>query len=100
MARLSDETLEYLPLYPWPSNIRPLANEVRRIIALAEPDTIVAPSLLSPEILSTEAHAAPCQAPALVSLLESLRADRPREESRLQRITAKVPECAEVGLRK
>ena len=47
---LSDETLEYLLLYSWPGNIRQLANEVRRIIALAEPDAIVTPSLLSPEI--------------------------------------------------
>ncbi len=47
---LSDETLEYLLLYGWPGNIRQLANEVRRIIALAEPDAIVTPTLLSPEI--------------------------------------------------
>ncbi len=47
---LSDETLEYLLLYSWPGNIRQLANEVRRIIALAAPDAIVTPSLLSPEI--------------------------------------------------
>ena len=40
---LSDETLEYLLLYAWPGNIRQLANEVRRIIALAEPDAIVTP---------------------------------------------------------
>ena len=50
---LSDETLEYLLLYSWPGNIRQLANEVRRIIALAEPDAIVTPSLLSPEILAS-----------------------------------------------
>jgi DNA-binding NtrC family response regulator len=47
---LSDETLEYLLLYSWPGNIRQLANEVRRIIALAAPDAIVTPALLSPEI--------------------------------------------------
>ena len=52
MATLSDEALEYLLLYSWPGNIRQLANEVRRIIALAEPDAIVTPSLLSPEILA------------------------------------------------
>ena len=47
---LSDETLEYLLLYAWPGNIRQLANEVRRMIAIAEPDAIVTPALLSPEI--------------------------------------------------
>jgi DNA-binding NtrC family response regulator len=47
---LSDETLEYLLLYPWPGNIRQLANEVRRMVAMAEPDSTLTPSLLSPEI--------------------------------------------------
>ena len=47
---LSDETLEYLLLYSWPGNIRQLANEVRRMIALAEPDSTLTPALLSPEI--------------------------------------------------
>jgi DNA-binding NtrC family response regulator len=47
---LSDETLEYLLLYSWPGNIRQLANEVRRIVALAEPESTVTPALLSPEI--------------------------------------------------
>ena len=47
---LDDETLEYLLLYGWPGNIRQLANEVRRMMALAEPDAMVTPALLSPEI--------------------------------------------------
>jgi DNA-binding NtrC family response regulator len=47
---LSDETLEYLLLYAWPGNIRQLANEVRRMVALAEPDATLTPSLLSAEI--------------------------------------------------
>ena len=33
---LSDETLEYLLLYSWPGNLRQLANEVRRMVAMAE----------------------------------------------------------------
>ena len=36
---LSDETLEYLLLYSWPGNLRQLANEVRRMVAMAEPDS-------------------------------------------------------------
>jgi DNA-binding NtrC family response regulator len=47
---LSDETLEYLLLYSWPGNIRQLANEVRRMIALADADATLTPALLSPEI--------------------------------------------------
>jgi DNA-binding NtrC family response regulator len=47
---LADETLEYLLLYAWPGNIRQLANEVRRMVALADADSALTPSLLSPEI--------------------------------------------------
>jgi DNA-binding NtrC family response regulator len=48
--RLSDETLEYLLLYGWPGNIRQLANEIRRMAALAEPDATLDASSLSAEI--------------------------------------------------
>ncbi len=47
---LSDETLEYLLLFSWPGNIRQLANEVRRMVAMAEADSTLTPALLSPEI--------------------------------------------------
>src|SRR6266542_591881 len=47
---LSDETLEYLLLYAWPGNLRQLANEVRRMVAMAEPDSTLTPAHLSPEI--------------------------------------------------
>jgi hydrogenase-4 transcriptional activator len=50
---LSDETLEYLLLYPWPGNIRQLANEIQRMVAFAEIDATLTPSLLSPEILAS-----------------------------------------------
>jgi transcriptional regulator with PAS, ATPase and Fis domain len=48
--RVSDETLEFLMLYRWPGNIRQLANEIRRIVAFAEPGSVVVPSMLAPEI--------------------------------------------------
>jgi len=50
---LSDETLEYLLLYNWPGNLRQLANEIRRMIALAEADATLTPALLSKEILAS-----------------------------------------------
>jgi DNA-binding NtrC family response regulator len=50
---LSDETLEYLLLYRWPGNVRQLANEVRRMVALAEPDSTLTPTLLSSDIQSS-----------------------------------------------
>jgi DNA-binding NtrC family response regulator/tetratricopeptide (TPR) repeat protein len=48
--RVSDEALEFLMLYRWPGNIRQLANEIRRIVAFAEPGSVVVPSMLAPEI--------------------------------------------------
>ena len=47
---LDDETLEYLLLYSWPGNVRQLANEIRRMVAMAEPDGALTPALLSAEI--------------------------------------------------
>jgi DNA-binding NtrC family response regulator len=47
---LADDTLEYLVLFSWPGNVRQLANEVQRMVALADPEGTLTPSLLSPEI--------------------------------------------------
>ena len=49
----SSETMEYLLLYPWPGNVRQLANELRRAAALAEPDSVIVPEHLSPEVLAS-----------------------------------------------
>ena len=72
---LSDETLEYLLLYSWPGNIRQLANEVRRIIALVEPDATVTPSLLSQEIQASRRTLPAAGAPAEPEI--RLRLDQP-----------------------
>jgi DNA-binding NtrC family response regulator/tetratricopeptide (TPR) repeat protein len=53
MIRVADETLEYLLLYRWPGNVRQLANEIRRMVALAEPGAMLTPAHLSKEITST-----------------------------------------------
>jgi DNA-binding NtrC family response regulator/tetratricopeptide (TPR) repeat protein len=53
MVRVADETLEYLLLYSWPGNVRQLANEIRRMVALAEPGAMLTPAHLSNEIAST-----------------------------------------------
>jgi DNA-binding NtrC family response regulator len=47
---VSDETLEYLLLYSWPGNLRQLANEMRRVAAMAEADAVITPALLSRDI--------------------------------------------------
>ena len=49
--RLTDETMERLLLCSWPGNIRQLHNELRRMIALAEPNSTLPPASVSEEIL-------------------------------------------------
>jgi DNA-binding NtrC family response regulator len=71
---LGDETLEYLLLYAWPGNIRQLANEVRRMVALAEADSTLTPALLSPEIQASR-RTIPAAAPAEPEL--RVRLDQP-----------------------
>ena len=56
--RVSEEAMEYLSLYHWPGNARQLANELRRLSALAEPGALVMPEHLSPEIASSRPPAA------------------------------------------
>ncbi|MGE0043017.1 MAG: sigma-54 interaction domain-containing protein [Vicinamibacterales bacterium] len=48
--RLAAETMEYLVLYPWPGNVRQLANELRRMAALAESGAVLMPEHLSADI--------------------------------------------------
>jgi DNA-binding NtrC family response regulator len=51
--RLADETMEYLILYKWPGNVRQLANEIRRMVALAESGAVLMPEHLSQPIASS-----------------------------------------------
>src|SRR5262249_49946669 len=48
--RIAEETMEYLLLYSWPGNVRQLQNEVRRLVALADSDSVLGPGELSPHI--------------------------------------------------
>jgi DNA-binding NtrC family response regulator len=48
--RVTDDALEYLLLYRWPGNVRQLANELRRIVALAPAGADLVPEMLSDEI--------------------------------------------------
>jgi DNA-binding NtrC family response regulator len=51
--RLAEETMEYLVLYRWPGNVRQLANEMRRMAALAETSAVLMPEHLSAEIAAS-----------------------------------------------
>jgi hydrogenase-4 transcriptional activator len=53
LVRVAEDTLEYLVLYRWPGNVRQLANELRRMIALAEPGAVLMPEHLSQEIFAS-----------------------------------------------
>lgn len=48
--RVADETMEHLVLGRWPGNVRQLANELRRSVALAQPNQTLTPDDLSPEL--------------------------------------------------
>jgi len=48
---VSEETMDRLLLYRWPGNVRQLQNEIRRIVALAEPNSTLAPEMISSDIL-------------------------------------------------
>jgi DNA-binding NtrC family response regulator len=50
---IADETMERLLLYRWPGNVRQLQNEVRRMVALAEPGSTLLPEAISEDILGS-----------------------------------------------
>ena len=61
LIRIADDTLEYLVLYRWPGNVRQLANEVRRMVALAEAGAVLMPEHLSAEILASRRSLPPSE---------------------------------------
>jgi DNA-binding NtrC family response regulator/tetratricopeptide (TPR) repeat protein len=48
--RIAEETMEHFLLYPWPGNVRQLQNEIRRMAALADVDSVLTPAALSHDI--------------------------------------------------
>ena len=49
---VAEETMERLLLYRWPGNVRQLSNEIRRMVALVEADSVLQPYMISNEIVS------------------------------------------------
>jgi transcriptional regulator with PAS, ATPase and Fis domain len=74
MLRVADETLEYLLLYRWPGNVRQLANEIRRMVALAEPGAMLTPAQLSKDIIASR-RTIPVEPSELVMRLDQPLAD-------------------------
>jgi DNA-binding NtrC family response regulator len=71
--RVAENTMEQLLLFAWPGNVRQLQNELRRMVALAEPDAILTPRALSPEIAKVHTEAVTGPGPAGVA---GARADK------------------------
>jgi transcriptional regulator with PAS, ATPase and Fis domain len=73
-VRIAEEAMEQLLLFSWPGNIRQLHNELRRLVALAEPGAILTPEVLSAEIANAKpAAAAQPQATLAAPFGEKLR---------------------------
>jgi len=74
--RIADETLEYLVLYRWPGNVRQLANEVRRLVAMAEPGAVIMPAHLSNDVFESR-RTLPTERPARLFDEVVTRIDQP-----------------------
>jgi transcriptional regulator with PAS, ATPase and Fis domain len=57
--QVAQETMEQLLLHPWPGNIRQLQNEIRRLVVLADPDSVILPTHLTGAASQGHGHAAP-----------------------------------------
>jgi transcriptional regulator with PAS, ATPase and Fis domain len=72
-VRLGDDFIAALLLYDWPGNIRQLANEVRRVVAMAHDGETIRSTALAPDILArwnARAIAAEPDAPAVTVRLD------------------------------
>jgi DNA-binding NtrC family response regulator len=74
--RLAEETMEYLVLFGWPGNVRQLANEIRRMVALAESNAVLMPEHLSHEIASSR-RTIPASERAIAPMEFVVRMDQP-----------------------
>jgi transcriptional regulator with PAS, ATPase and Fis domain/tetratricopeptide (TPR) repeat protein len=70
---VAEETMERLLLYRWPGNVRQLHNELRRMVALVEPNATLLPDMISEDILGAMPLLRPGHAHELaVSLTDKL----------------------------
>lgn len=75
---LADESVEYLTLYRWPGNVRQLANEMRRLAALAEKGAVLMPEHLDAAITAGR-RTVPAADRALADEELVVRLDQPLE---------------------
>jgi hydrogenase-4 transcriptional activator len=74
--RLAEDTMEYLLLYRWPGNVRQLANEMRRLAAVAETGAVLMPEHLSRDIATSRRTVPATERPADIRELV-VRVDQP-----------------------
>jgi DNA-binding NtrC family response regulator len=84
--RIAEETIERLVLCDWPGNVRQLQNEIRRMVALAESNSVLQPAALAPDLVAghpaqpggpapASADAGPAPGEKLLSALSRLERD-------------------------
>jgi DNA-binding NtrC family response regulator/tetratricopeptide (TPR) repeat protein len=101
---LADDALEYLLLYTWPGNLRQLANEVNRMVAMAEPDSALTAAHLSAEIQATRRTIASSAAPdseLRISMDQSLpdaveQLERTMVQNALDRTNGRLEDAAKI----
>src|SRR5205807_8159022 len=57
--QMTPQAIDLLMVADWPGNVRQLCNEVQRIVARTEDETLITPELLSPELRLMKAVSAP-----------------------------------------
>jgi transcriptional regulator with PAS, ATPase and Fis domain len=87
-VRIAEETMEHLLLCRWPGNVRQLQNEIRRMVAMAEPNAVLTPTDLSEEVFSTRlaARPAPGELEMIVGLKDKLQPTVARIERAMIRL--------------
>lgn len=101
-VHVAEETMERLLLYRWPGNVRQLQNEIRRMVALAEPNSTLLPRAISEDILGAlpnlrliPANGSEIAIPLHDKLLPTLaRIEREMIKAALARHKGKVDEVA------
>jgi DNA-binding NtrC family response regulator/tetratricopeptide (TPR) repeat protein len=82
-VRVSEETMEHLLLCRWPGNVRQLQNEIRRMVALAEPHSVLTPGDLSEDVYNSRLAARPI--PSELEMLVGLKDQLPPTVAKIER---------------
>ena len=86
---LSEEVVDLLMIYDWPGNVRQLCNELRRLLAYSESETVITVESLSPEIAagaqSAQSRSVESRKPAQSSAIVSVKGTLPEASENLER---------------